>query len=49
VGDCGDGDASGAGRKGGMNADSSWERVLQELSGAEEAQPDGTLAAALKE
>jgi hypothetical protein len=49
VGDCGYGDARGAGRKGGVNVDSSWERALQELSGAEEAQPDGTLAAALKE
>jgi hypothetical protein len=35
VGDCGDGDAGGAGRKGGMNAYSTRERTLQELSGAE--------------
>jgi hypothetical protein len=32
-----------------MHADPSWERALQELAGAEEAEPNGTLTTALKE
>jgi hypothetical protein len=49
MGDCCDGDARGAGCKGGVDADASWEWALEELAGAEEAQPDGTLTTALKE
>jgi hypothetical protein len=32
-----------------MHADPSWERALQELASAEEAEPNGTLTTALKE
>jgi hypothetical protein len=49
MGDCRDGDAGGAARKGGVHADAAWQRALEELAGTEEAQADGALAAALKE
>ena len=47
MGDCRNGDARGAVRKGGMDSDASWERALEELASAEEAQLNGTLTAAL--
>jgi hypothetical protein len=47
--DCGYGNSGCAGGKGGVNANSARERVLQKLAGPEEAQANGTLAAALQE
>jgi hypothetical protein len=49
MGDCRNGDAGGAVRKGGVHAHAPWEGPLEELASAEEAQADSTLAAALKE
>jgi hypothetical protein len=49
MGDCRNGDAGGAVRKGGVHADAPWEWTLKELACAEEAQLDGTLTTTLKE
>jgi hypothetical protein len=49
MGDCRNGDAGGAARKGGVHADASWEWSLKELASAEEAEPNCMLATALKE
>jgi hypothetical protein len=48
MGDCRYGNTGCTGRQGGVDANASWEWALEELTGAEEAEPNRLLAAALK-